>query len=82
MQSRRQRTPLRNDIRRPVLASSVADNYSLMLKFLSARLKRCNLSGFPEYALNAGFIGPIGNERYREYIKDLHAAAASGVHGR
>jgi len=30
----------------------------------------------PEYALNAGFIGPIGNERYREYIKDLHAAAA------
>ena len=30
----------------------------------------------PEYALNALFIGPIGNERYREYIKDLHAAAA------
>jgi signal transduction histidine kinase len=33
------------------------------------------ITGFAEAIMNERF-GPIGNERYREYIKDLHAAAA------
>jgi signal transduction histidine kinase len=33
------------------------------------------ISGFAEAIMSERF-GPIGNERYREYIKDLHAAAA------
>jgi signal transduction histidine kinase len=33
------------------------------------------ISGFTEAIMSERF-GPIGNERYREYIKDLHAAAA------
>jgi signal transduction histidine kinase len=33
------------------------------------------ITGFAEAIMSERF-GPIGNERYREYIKDLHAAAA------
>jgi signal transduction histidine kinase len=33
------------------------------------------IAGFAEAIMSERF-GPIGNERYREYIKDLHAAAA------
>src|SRR6516162_9712284 len=33
------------------------------------------ITGFAEALMSERF-GPIGNERYREYIKDLHAAAA------
>jgi signal transduction histidine kinase len=33
------------------------------------------ITGFAE-AIQSERFGPIGNERYREYIKDLHAAAA------
>jgi signal transduction histidine kinase len=33
------------------------------------------VTGFAEAIMSERF-GPIGNERYREYIKDLHAAAA------
>jgi signal transduction histidine kinase len=33
------------------------------------------ISGFAETIMSERF-GPIGNERYREYVKDLHAAAA------
>ena len=33
------------------------------------------ITGFAEAIMSERF-GPIGNERYREYVKDLHAAAA------
>jgi hypothetical protein len=60
----------------PIAAPSGADRHGERHPERHGELRLpIELSGFAEAIMSERF-GPIGNERYREYIKDLHAAAA------